>query len=796
MLAALRCERARSTRSADHLAIAAQILMRSARTLPGGVTQPTLRGRSGVSWGFCGALVFLLLGFAVWQGHGAGGPTTASPTAEQASAGANSAAPAVPVVDASRVEMSPRQEVRSAALHGDPDLEHTALDGIVLVDGHPAKAGLRLALRIPRAAVGVDVEDPLRARSPRAGREWLVETRASGWFSFAGLPAGWSGELVLPDSHWLLPADPNGPWGQQPWHRNVLSIAAPAPRLLEVRTTALPIVRGQVRVASDGAPMAGAELGIRVELAGGVSCGASCISDAAGSFQAVLVPDVDALHRQWCEPERRPAFAHGTVVCVRGPGMGGPVTVELSARHLAGEPVLVAVELAPRVHFRATSQDGSPVVGARVNVARSEPGDLDGRGWYQGATNELLVGAVDSCVVPAVAHGGLGSEQHPVQFTLPARNTLRIAVVDRQGQAAEVASVQLHASGPIFVGGRSQTAFDEQFGASAFAMQMAGRRRSTDGTTNPYWRGECKPGANAVIVLHSLEPGVRIDAVARDAFGMELASAAVQAPSFGEARDLTLVVDADLRSIRGRVLASSGGPVVGARVAVEADGRRLELVVGEDGSFRSAPFRISAPVQVRAVAEGFAPASTWIDARSAADSAVELRLEIGHSVTVTVVGDRGEPVAVYAYPVGFEREQAQVLSLGVFQWASLPSRVVFRAELSGRHFEIEHDARQPTVQLRVPTPAQVLAPLAGLPPGAGVGATDSLVVLRLLDDEAARPVRLAWAQAEQAPTSVLPGRYRATVVRRGGAEGSEIETGIGREFVLPAGVLTQLDFGK
>lgn len=687
-----------------------------------------------------------------------------------------------------RAPARPPATMRFEVLRGEHDValeDGLSVDGIVFVDGHPAGPGLRLTLRPHRGP-----RDAAAAWRPPGGSDVVVETDARGGFRVLGLPAGWAGELLLPDSHWRLPDDATGAW-----ERSRIALAAPVSGL-QIHTTALPIVHGHVRFADDGAPLVDAELGIRVELAGEVSCGAVCTADADGRFRAAMVPTAEALWRRWSDPEQRPTFRSGTVACARGPGLANPVTVELAARHLAGEPVSVVVDRAPVVHFRATSVQVSPVAGARVNVALCEPSDAAGLGWYRGAGGELLVGAPATCVVPAIGRGGTGSAQAPVSFELPARNTLRITVVDRQGQPAEVASVQLHGRGPIFVGGRSQTSFDESFGASALAMQMSGRRRSSDGSTNPYWRAECKPGANAVIVLHSLEPGVRIDAVARDAFGVELASAEVRAPAFGEVRDLALVVDADLRSIRGRVLASSGEPVVGARVAIEAEGRRLGLVVGADGWFRSAPFRISAPVQVRAVAEGFAPASTWIDARSAADSAVELRLEIGHSVTVTVVGDTGEPVAVYAYPVGFEREQAQVLSLGVFQWASLPSRVVFRAELSGRHFEIAHDARQPTVQLRVPTPAQVLAPLSGLPSGAGVGATDSLVVLRLLDDEAARPVRLAWAHAEQAPTSVLPGRYRAMVVRRGSAEGSEIETGIGREFVLPAGVVTQLEFGK
>ena len=83
------------------------------------------------------------------------------------------------------------------------------VSGIVLVDGDPARAGLRLSLHgklpatpAPLPAPIVEVFEPWQILSEAI-------TDAQGRFAFAGLAAEWAGSLEMPHTHLLLPRPDN-----------------------------------------------------------------------------------------------------------------------------------------------------------------------------------------------------------------------------------------------------------------------------------------------------------------------------------------------------------------------------------------------------------------------------------------------------------------------------------------------------------------------------------------------------------------------------------------------------------
>ncbi|MBL8722409.1 MAG: hypothetical protein JNK49_00095 [Planctomycetes bacterium] len=660
------------------------------------------------------------------------------------------------------------------------------VSGTVWVDGAPALAPLHLELVTRELGNDPALPAALRERIAAAGSSRIVTTDDRGHFEVGGLPPNWIGALRLPKTHWFVPGAE-----ASVWRAEVLPLARPATDLV-LHTTALPALRGQVLVAEGGGPLPGATVAIHTEFLGGITAGGTVTTDVEGRFTMPLVPSAAGLERAWAERERRSAFVRGEAVCWRAPGLALPVTVALQPEHLAAEPVQIQVSLAPKTHFLALTTEGQPVAGARVDVALGVPSGADGRGWFQGAPFENLVGAARFAVVPAVARHGTGTEADPWVYALPRNNLVQIVVVDARGAAAQVAQLRLASQQPIFAGRRFGSDFDREFGRSSRLGESTGRRQDARGQARAYWEGQIQLPLDGRVDLHSLEPGVEVAVEARDRFGTVVASASFLTPGFGGSHEERLVVAGELRSLRGRVVSSRGQPLDEAVVELLLLGRRAILPVRPDGSFATGGLRVDGPVQLVARARGHAPHPFEAWPAAWPETPIELVLAPGRTVTLRVVGDDGQVIPVYGYPLGFERSQAQVLGAGTYLFEDLPAVVQFVAELNGRRFSIEHDTAQPDATLKLPTPALVWLPASRLPEAFRAMPSQVLVQLQHLDEVEARPVVVPCPGSADQPVAVLPGRYRATLLQRTAQVEGGLATGIERQVVLRPAVVTEL----
>ena len=584
------------------------------------------------------------------------------------------------------------------------------VSGIVLVDGAPARTGVRLSLH---GAVPTTAAPPPAPIVEELGvAPWQVlcrtTTDAQGRFAFEGLAADWSGSLGMQHNHLLVPqaGQDTGYDGRR------LLLAAPRTDLV-VATTLLPTVSGRVVWDDTGEPVPAPEIDCWGEFADGNTTPLfGVLGDEQGRFAAGFLTGTLNLRDRWSDPARRAALTKA-VLHVSAPGSDGRTAVELDeARLQAGGEVVVRLRRAAITHFLVIDAKGAPIAGARVQCRRlSAPTGADGRGSFGEPRSDYLVGARGYQVVPAVPRApATGTGDDPLVYVLSPANRLVLRLRTPAGSVPAARHVELRAAQDLFAGGRFQRELDRRLGASRADCSRSGKRMP-DGSY--LWRSSTatiQADARGEVLLHSLEPGVRCTVVVEDAVGTELLAQELVLPALGTTREVDLLITAQPRPFRGRVTTHDGAPLAGANVSLHTgprDGhtRYANTRSSADGTFVFDQVYTDAPVRVVARHQGFAPQQRDQIVPTAGGEEVVFRLPPARRVTVRVVDHQGMAVPVHATlaPGDDLHDPPQWTRPGESVFADLPPGVVtFVCSWEGRHFELKHDTAQEEAVFRVP----------------------------------------------------------------------------------------------
>ncbi|MEQ1633019.1 MAG: carboxypeptidase-like regulatory domain-containing protein [Planctomycetota bacterium] len=652
----------------------------------------------------------------------------------------------------------------------------SVMQGVVLVDGLPAAAGLELKLLTQPGPALAGAAEPLL----KWVREIVSEvafattrTEVEGRFRFTGLAADWHGVLLPPRTHWITA-------GQgEPWIPQCIKLSLPpADPNMTLRLTRLPTVSGRVVWDDDGTPVASAAVLVLGGYSGGVSgpvdVSASVVSDEQGRFEVGLTPNI-MIPDVWQDPGKRGTLDRVSVFGRRVAGAADDAQVDSIVKDGVAEPVELRVRRAARVHFAAIGLEAEPIPLARVDVGAVTPTDRNGRGSFSGPMPSL-VGAPGCAVVPAVAQRGTGASEDPFVFLLPPRNSLRIQVESSMPLLGRKLRVVLESDSPMMAGGRLWRPFDAEFGGAL----------------------EAALDATGVLDIHSLEPHTDCVAKVKDYLGFVIAEQRVRAPAYGKHVVTILRVEAAPRRIAGIVRGEDGRALDQARVRLDIAKLDQAIYTQKDGAFEFV-VHSAAPADIRVSASGYV--SEWRRGLVPSDHAnpIDFRMRKGRSLLIRVRDPGGAAVPLLAQPLGFEHLEVQRMGDGDWLWHDLPPLVEFYADLQGHRFVGQCDASVSTATLPVPGLARVSAPTSALPSEVGRDPHACRVLLRCSDGQGHGDVLLEFSAGEPAWQVLFPGRYEARIVARsenaGSGAGSDfVSLGIRKELFLTAGADKQLDF--
>lgn len=508
----------------------------------------------------------------------------------------------------------PEQAVRSAAkAPAEPAVERVTASA-----GGEAVAGRLFLADGPLAEV---VELRLGAGDDPASWKVLHEAFSTpdGTFRFEAVPAGWRGEVLLPQ-HYRLAQPAATLWRDRAFPASAGTLD------LAIEVVRLPSVRGRV-LATDGTPAAERTLIVEMHTESGSSIRTASTEDD-GRFVLALPPDPLQMLVVACRTDGAQSVRSAWT------------SLELPAADLRGDIHVGDLQLALGATARVLvlDPDGAPFQGASV----IETGASGGRTFSTGEDGTVLVQLVDGVEGLEVQADGYSLVELPrpapgegvvVQLRSAAR--LQIDVVDVEGQPWPHGRLRLKSAKPPFEGGREGRVSSPR-GVSAAACNESGVDREGYYTV-------CRTDEQGRIEWQGLEPGRRLELTLEDALGTVAAHASVPGLAAGERRSVRLQLAREPLRLIGRCVDPAGIGIPGADVGVSVPrAGGVELETDPTGAFESPPL-LAERVNVRARAGGFADRSLD-DVALPAEIAMEL--ESGRDLVVVLRDSVGAPMGL------------------------------------------------------------------------------------------------------------------------------------------------------
>jgi len=640
------------------------------------------------------------------------------------------------------------------------------VEGHVQVEGAASADGVVLAIEEDVAGPGLSEAVTLALKDIGAGfpnhSQNGQRLGADGAFRFSALPRSTELYFVSPPG-WSFPD------GRAP------AVTAPAQGLrLVLRRD--PVVRLRI-LEVDRSPAAGARLGGAVS--GPSSTHGLAVTAADDGRAAFPLPAA-------CRPPR---------VTLSLANAAGSSRLELdlgvldaSRDHDLGDILLQDTWTVP---FRVRRPDGTPVPGARLRAERgldiaSEPTGPDGVGELRGVRPDgpdLVAGAPGhaAAFVPLPD----GEPQAPLDVVLVPCGRLRLQLLP-EGRSFDGLSVEVSYEDPpeAQVDDRLETLRDHG-GGDATAVFLMGRetldergapvrRRSVRYLLGSSGRVDLDTGCVPVGRLVWVSASDRLDYVVAEPPPVRLAP--------GEERVLGLHVDGRAQPVEVLVTDAAGTPLEGIEcgISLPASARRdASFIVGAaertDALGRASCSDVYAPAVELSVSEpGYAP----VRRRITPGVLEHVVLDPGHAVVLRCHDPDGRPVAVHASVrradgSALDREP-QALDAGhaagdpstAWRFEHLPpERVAFEAQVGGRRFSLEHDAREPEAHLELPASGRLEVSWPELAPF-----PDGHPVVLARDGEGHELQRLVdFGSRERVGAAALdvvyPGRYEVRLVR-------------------------------
>jgi RNA polymerase sigma-70 factor (ECF subfamily) len=626
-----------------------------------------------------------------------------------------------------------------------------AVAGRVLVDGSPARAGLRLLLSMPP----IDDDSLPKAIEDLLARPAATSTDADGRFAFRGLSPTWRGQLRLPHTHWLLT-----PTETERADDRKLDLPRPTSDLV-VATTKLQVIAGRVVWSDDGSAVPAASvMGKAIFVDSTTGTTTSVEADDTGRFEMAVVPVFTSSRERWRQPENRIAIDRAELM-VHAPGSGGGHLFEFDARTTRVDDVVVELPRAKQKHFLAVDERGAPVAGARVKAGElSAPTGVDGRGTFHGDAQLIGAPAHRTAVAEPRAQAR-GDRDDPWVFVLASGGDLRLRFRTPTGEPYTAGPIQLHASGPFFAGASSTLGLHR-----ALAIGLAGcSYERADGPMDLH----LEPDRNGEVVLPSPLPQLACTIEVSDALHERLVAHDFTTSSPATTTTIDVEVPATRRIVRGRVADAAGRPLRDAIVRLRPLGAKsfsTSRTTDDAGSFVFPPVANEGPLELQAERRGYV---AEVRPLSPGVAEAEFRLLPGRRVEVRAIDDRGTlvPCAIRARNEdGTMQDLAeQMLAPGHFVFGCIARRpVAFVCTLGGREFTTEPPADATSAELRLPTMARVTLapPPAGFPPPA----KGSLGVRAQCIDPVGAAIELTFPRTGDKPLLLPPGAYTFRLVHR------------------------------
>jgi hypothetical protein len=320
----------------------------------------------------------------------------------------------------------------------------------------------------------------------------------------------------------------------------------------------------------------------------------------------------------------------------------------------------------------------------------------------------------------------------------------------------------LHGDTAFFAGRRMSSNLDRQ----VHGHECAGHGRPVrqpDGSTivHDY---HCVPSNGQVDgtwTVYSLEPGLPVTVLVSDALGEELVRQTLTTPPTGEHAEVEVQVAATRRTLRCVVVDADGAAIPNVRVVATSERRENLLAHDADGSTFVLDGLFAKPdVMLVVRAEGFVTARVAASPGTAEPQTI--RLQRGVAVLVRVVDEGG--AAIDVNPVlgaAGDHRDSDDLGPGQRRFRNLPpGETKFACTIAGRTYEVSHDTRQPTAELRVPRHGSVVVAGRAAWPAPAAKAHHTVVVRAAESDDVVTDVSGEAAQL------LLPGRYRLALYER------------------------------
>lgn len=639
------------------------------------------------------------------------------------------------------------------------------LSGRIVVDGgRPAEP---IALRIVSDTEIIDFEKELGLRSEALGISasyWIsLRTRAdaNGVFRFDGLPEGWSGDLELPHDYRLLDATLIE-FELSPWR---MRVPAPTEGLLIDVSKELAL-KGRIVDVHGGEVMPLPDIQVHASIEY-----ENAVSNASYTPATVTGPD-----GRFRFPLADPVVKGGALfLSSHGEGLSG--RFELPPRALEedwdlGDVPIVDPETTRTVRLLVVDTSGDPIPGAVAGVTTSTPisapTDADGRTTLRGVVpggEPIVVYAprYRTGVVPLPVGG-----PDVLTVELERGAGLELQLIAARGEVPRMLQILLSASRhPIRSGG--------VYAASVTALSASGCEiyHWVEPEGEPGFIG-LYAGRDGHVIVNDLAPDLplHLRVVTKEGEALLERDLAPLGPE--EWREVEIELDAEARTLRGRVLDEAGEPVVHAYVSVdyrvpgESASGSMSTGVGADGGFSIGGFYADT-VSFRVHAQGFVRFSAEDYPLPVGDEPVEIRLESGHDVWVRVRDLDGRPVPARVHAFRAEAKGAPLaypteVEPGTYLLRDLPAEeVTIRARVHGVTYLRTHDALDPELAIEVPRLGALEATLS-VPGDVTLDENCFLWLLPDGDDSVVKRVAPLGTDPVTLP-DLLPGHYVA-VVRR------------------------------
>lgn len=678
------------------------------------------------------------------------------------------------------------------------------LFGRVSVDGAPPTEALRFQVRPDKREGRVELPAAVDKELGHLGQP-VVSTRptvdaGSTVFEVAGLPVGWSGRLDLPRGYWFSIDCDEGPLNGA----TTLLLAEPREDLV-LGLTKLPTVRGRLLWSDDLSPVTDATLTAYFRFEGVTSSPFSLHGvNEEGRFRIGAYPMSHDEQVEWRDPRRRPAIAsfetrikaHGAVGQLRRTwtAADGPVGEDLGD---------ILIERARSLHVLVLDAvTGEPVPGARVHDDDTVTDD-DGRvllAGERGATDAVMVGAVDYAVTALRPVRGTGVEAQPLVFELPRGNAITFELPPVDKRPARLRFFLMSEEELFF-------AIEADDGWTPHEVHRAVTPSSPESSSWGKDGGKLSYGVRDTeeFVVAAVRPGVAMTAQLLDMFGDPYVSVDVPGLGVTEQRRVKIGSEMVVHPLQGIVEDAQGSPVANALLRVERKGGevdagrskddRTSIRTDGDGRFRLTFAEKRGPISATVLH----PAHGALERGGLEEwfgrDGLRFVLPNRHLVRVHLLDEAGAAVPDLQVHCSIDGLQSVREDNGVHDFDGLPpGPVEFWCRVGTRRISVQHRGDQAVCELRVPPLRELELVLAA----DRVPAEAEYVRVVLHDDGGqTQPwLRQAKAGADWAKQVVLPqGRYdvRCESRARGAGLWTPI-TGTKRALEISADSAARIEF--